>query len=157
MSGTYALAAADYAKNQGFPASIVKLELRENGGTSDQWQSIGDITGGEMTAEGLFQTVSGGAKRQHGVMLSIKGSIVATGTNMRTALANIASTVTDVRATDINGHVRTFAQEVTGIRGDLVIGEAISASDTVDGDVLIPFEWTGYATLAKWLAMFATS
>lgn len=157
MAGAFDVAAADIAKGQQFPASIVKLELRENGGTSDQWNSYGDVSGCTLSVEGVLQTVSAGAERQVGVNITLEGNIIATGTNVRTALIKIKDYVVDVRATDINGHVRTFAQEDSGIRGDLVIGESIADSDTVGGAVMIPFRWKGFATMAKWLAMFATT
>lgn len=157
MASAFDILAADIAKDQGFPASIVKIELRENGGTSAQWVSYGDVTGAELNAEAKFQTVSGGAQRQHGMMITLTGNFVATGVNVRTALAKIADYVTDVRATDISGNTYTLAQEATGARGDLVIGNAITGSDTVDGDVLIPFTWTGYMTMAKWLACYAAA
>lgn len=157
MAGAFDIAAADRAKSQQFPASIVKLELRENGGTSDQWVDYGDVSGMTLNVEAVFQTVSANAERQVGVNIVLEGNIVASGTNIRTALIKVKDYITDVRVTDINGHVRTFASEATGIRGDLVVGEAIGDSDTVGGAVLIPIRWKGFATMAKWLAYFATS
>ena len=159
MAGVYldAIADADIAKDQIFPASIIKWEIRENGGTSDQWQSIGDISDGVIDGVEVSQAVAGGAKRQMGFMFTATASVVATGSNMRAALANIASYVTDSRLTDINGHIWTFAQEDSAIRGDLVVSESVANSNDVSSSRMFNLEARGFMTMAKWNSIFATS
>ena len=152
-----AIADADIAKDQIFPASIVKWEIRENGGTSDQWQSIGDISEGTIDGTEVFQPVAGGAERQLGFMFTATASAVITGANMRAALANIASYVTDSRLTDINGHIWTFAQEDTLIRGDLTVAESSANSNDVSSSRMFNLRAKGFMTVSKWNSIFSTS
>ena len=156
-TGAFTLAASAIAKDQIFPASIIKIELRENGGASDQWQSYGDPDDCVLDVTERSQPVGGNVARQFGFAISLTGAIVVTGDAARAALKNILNYVVDVRLTDISGHVYTLAGEASGITFDLRIGENISASNDVSQSRKFPITGSGFATGTKWDAMFATS
>lgn len=157
MAGAFTLADASIAKDQIFPASITKIEFRENGGASDQWQSMGDIDDGVFDVTPAFQAVSARQQRQIGFNLNFTGNLVVTGDAMRAALINVLSYVVDLRFTDINGHVFTIAGEASGIKFDLVIGENVSASNDVSQSRKFTVTGSGFANGTKWDALFATS
>jgi len=154
--GAFTLAAADWSKDQTFPASIVKLEIRENTGASDQYQELGSVSDMTLSNEAAFQTAAGGREIQVGHNFTIEGFIVTASANMKTMLANIASYIVDIRATDINGHTRTLSS-TTGIQLDMVVGEVIESSDDISGSVRIPVRIKGFMTMALWASTFATS
>ncbi len=156
-TGAFTLAAGSTSKDQIFPASIVKIEFRENGGASDQWQDMGDLDDGVFDVTAAFQAVSARQQRQIGFNLNFTGNLAVTGDAMRAALKNVLSYVVDLRFTDINGHVFTIAGEATAIKFDLVIGENISASNDVSQSRKFSVTGSGFATATKWDALFATS
>ena len=108
-TGAYGtLAAADVAKAKIFPALITKVEIRASGENVSQYQDLGKIVDGEITAEPAGQPIAGGSMAQMGFNLKWKATVVASGTTLRTALALVTSNFTDVRITDINGIVHVF-------------------------------------------------
>lgn len=157
MPGAFTLAAAAIAKDQIWPASITKVEFRENGGASDQWQSMGDIDDGVFDVTAAMQPVSARQQRQFGYALNFTGNLVVTGDAMRAALVNVCNYIVDLRFTDINGHVFTIAGEASGIKFDLTIGENISASNDVSQSRKFVITGSGFANKTKWDALFATS
>jgi len=157
MAGAFTTTAAAIAKDQIFPASIVKIEFRENGGNSAQWESMGDIDDGVFDVTAAFQPVSARQQRQFGYNLNFTGNLVVTGDAMRAALINVCNYVVDLRFTDINGHIFTLAGETSAIKFDLTIGENISASNDVSQSRKFPITGSGFANKTKWDALFATS
>ena len=155
--GAFTTAAADRAKDQIFPASIIKIELRENGGASDQFAEMGDSSEGEFTAEPAFQAVHARQQRQFGYNLNFTGSLVCTGANMRAAINAALSYVVDLRFTDITGDTFTLASEDTGIKFDMTVCEEITGSNEVDGARRFMLTGSGFATGTKWAALFAAA
>lgn len=157
MAGAFTLADSAISKDQIFPASITKIEFRENGGTSDQWQSMGDPDDVVLDCTAAFQAVAGRQQRQTGMNISLTGNLVVTGDAMRAALMQVRNYIVDVRLTDINGHVWTLAKEASGYTFDVTIGENSSASNDVSQSRKFPIIGSGFCTMAKWDTMFATS
>jgi hypothetical protein len=157
MAGAFTLAASAISKDQIFPASITKIEFRENGGASDQYQSMGDIDDGVFDVTPAFQAVSARQQRQIGFNLNFTGNLTVTGDAMRAALKNVLLYVVDLRFTDINGHVFVLAGEASGIKFDLVFGENISASNDASQSRKFPITGSGFATGTKWDTLFSVS
>jgi hypothetical protein len=157
MPGAFTTAAAARTKDQIWPASITKIEFRENGGASDQWADMGDLHDGVFNVTPLSQPVAARQRRQFGYALNFTGNLVITGDAMRAALVNVCNHVVDLRFTDINGHVFTIAGEASGIKFDVEIGENISASDEMSQSRMFPITGSGVANKTKWDSLFATS
>lgn len=154
MAGVYSVAAADIAKAQQFPALINKFEVREHGGDASQWQGIGRIEAGTLNFEERVQTSAGGVPNQIGWMCSFTVTGLVTGTNLRTALAEIVETASEARLTDVNGHTYTLTKQ-TNEDIDWSLRESIEG----DGEGTKKFVITGggFMTKATFLSVFATT
>jgi len=151
MAGIFTVAAADIAQGQIFWAMITNIEVRSGGENSSQYQDVGKLEGCELSFTPKIQKSQGNITNQLGFFTDIKGNLLITGTNLRTAIANVIGNTSECRLTDVNGHKFTLLYSELG----LAIGEEIKGDG--EGSRKFPLTGTGYMTKARWLAAFATA
>ena len=153
--GTFTVATADWAKAEIFPALIKTIEIQKGGEASDQWQTVGRINAGVLKLDAVIQNSAGGVPSQVGYKLSLSAEILATGTNMRTALNLILANFAQARITDVNGHTYTFAGTSTTANGemDLTVGDSIEGD--AEGSRKIMLTGAGFITAARYTALYA--
>lgn len=154
MAGVYSVAAADIAKAQQFAALINKCEVREQGGDASQWQSVGRIEAGELNFEPKNQMSAGGVPNQLGWQCSLTVNCIVSGTNLRTALAEVVDTASEIRLTDVNGHVYTLTKQ-TNEDFDWSVGNPITG-DAENAKKLV-ITGSGFMTKATFLSIFTTT
>ena len=149
MSTIFTQVAADYARDQIFPALITKIEAMGSEELTGAEASFGLVNGCKLTAEPVTQNSAGGIPIQLGYKLALEGEILATGTNMRTGVSAVIGNAHNVILTDANGHTYTLLSTEFA----LAIGEALEGD--FEGARKFPVKGAGYLTKARFNAIFA--
>lgn len=152
MSTIFTQVAADYARDQIFPALLNKIEVK--GAAEDpalDYVEVGPLDGVKLNAEPVNQNSSGGVPIQLGFKISLEGMVLATGTNMRTAVAAVIGNAHDAKLTDVNGHT----WELLSTEFALTVGEAVEGD--FEGARKFPIKGAGYLTKARFNAIFTAT
>lgn len=151
MSTIFTQVAADVARDQVFPALIKKIELKGSEELEAAYADVGPLDGCKLTIDAVSQNSSGGVPIQLGYKVALEGTVLATGTNMRTAISNLIGAAHDSRLTDVNGHVYEFlSSEFALTHGEVIEGD-------FEGARKIPIKGGGHLTKARYTAVLSTS